>query len=316
MGAKGLSSRAIIGSFYNALEQDIGQSWVSQVSMLFQSDQESETYKWLGMAPGMREWVSGRLAKGFRENGITIENKKYEATLEVLVDELRRDKTGQVLLRIQELAQRTNAHWAKLLSDLIIAGEAGVCYDSQYFFDTDHSEGDSGTQSNDLSVDISELTTSVHGSTTAPSVGEISLSILQAIQAMVGFVDDQGEPMNENAREFMVMTPISLLSPAIAAVENQFIASGEENTLMAARNFDVTVVGNARLSSWTTKFGVYRTDGQTKPFIRQEEEEVTMNAVAEGSELEFNEDKHHYGVKAIRNVGYGYWQHACLVTMT
>ena len=46
--------------------------------------------------------------------------------------------------------------------------------------------------------------------------------------------------------------------------------------------------------------------------------DVNINgaAVAEGSELEFTDNKHHYGVKAIRNVGYGYWQHACLTTLT
>ena len=43
---------------------------------------------------------------------------------------------------------------------------------------------------------------------------------------------------------------------------------------------------------------------------------VTVDAVAEGSETEFKEKKHLYGVKAIRNVGYGYWQRACYVTMT
>ena len=55
-----------------------------------------------------------------------------------------------------------------------INGEATVCYDGQYFFDTDHVEGDSGTQSNDLSVDISALACSVHGTTTAPSVEDLA----------------------------------------------------------------------------------------------------------------------------------------------
>jgi phage major head subunit gpT-like protein len=32
--------------------------------------------------------------------------------------------------------------------------------------------------------------------------------------------------------------------------------------------------------------------------------------------LEFNEDKHHYGVKAIRNVGYGMWQRAVAINFT
>lgn len=313
MGAQGLSSRAIIGEFYNRLEQNVGAEWVNLVSMLFQSDQGSETYKWLGMAPAMREWIAGRNAKGFRENGISIENIDFEATMEVLVKELRRDKTGQILVRIREMADRTNAHWAKLLSTLIIEGEATVCYDNQYFYDTDHSEGDSGTQSNDLSIDISTLPANQHGSTTAPSPEEMELVILQTIQAILGFKDDTGEPMNEGAKSFIAMVPVPFMSAAMAAITNPVLTSGRTNTIVSA-DFKITPVVNPRLT-WTEKLTVFRADGNTKPFIRQEEEPVEIDAIAEGSELEFNDAKHHYGVKASRNVGYGYWQHACLATL-
>jgi phage major head subunit gpT-like protein len=87
------------------------------------------------------------------------------------------------------------------------------------------------------------------------------------------------------------------------------------NTIASMGGFTYELAVNPRLS-WTTKFAVFRTDGQTKPFIRQEEQGIQVDAIAEGSELEFKENKHHYGVKAVRNVGYGYWQHACLVTHT
>lgn len=119
MGASTLSSRAIIGRYYQRLEQNPGLEWINALSNYFTSDQESETYRWLGQVPAMREWVGGRQAKGFRDNGITIENKHFEATLELLVRELKRDKTGQVMVRVDELADRTNAHWSKLLSDLV-----------------------------------------------------------------------------------------------------------------------------------------------------------------------------------------------------
>jgi phage major head subunit gpT-like protein len=313
MGAKSLSSRDIIGRFYARLEQGVGAEWVNELAMLFQSDMETETYKWLGMAPAMREWIGGRHAKGFRENGISITNKTYEATLEVLIDELRRDKTGQILVRINEMADRTNAHWASLLSTLIINAESNVCYDGKYFFDTDHSEGDSGTQDNDISVDISALPANQHGSTTAPSPEEMELSILQAIAQILGFKDDQGEPMNELAKEFIVMTPVPLMNALLAAITNPVLTSGKTNTIVTA-DFRVRPVVNPRLT-WTTKFAVFRADGQVKPFIKQEEEGVTVAAIAEGSELEFKENKHQYGVKAIRNVGYGYWQQGCLVTL-
>lgn len=312
MGATTLSSRAIIGEFYKTLEQDIGASWLPGVSMLFDSDQDSETYPWLGQSPAMREWIGGRNAKGFRENGITITNKHYEATLEVLVKDLRRDKTGQLMTRVRELAQRTNAHWASLLSTLILNGPSTVCYDGQYFFDTDHDEGDSGTQDNDLSIDISALPAAVAGSTTVPSTEEMQQCVIQAIQAIYGFKDDQGEPMNEMAQSFLVMVPPSLWRVASSSFNRP---TTDVNQIIPA-NLDISVVANARLSSWTTAFTVFRADGGVKPFIRQEEMPVQLKAKAEGSEYEFDNDAHQYGVDTWRNVGYGYWQHACLVTMT
>jgi phage major head subunit gpT-like protein len=310
MGAATLSSRAIIGEFYARLDQDLGNTWIPGVSRLFQSNQESETYKWLGQSPAMREWIGERYAKGFVENGITIANKKYEATLEVLVDEIRRDKTGQVMVRVQELAERANAHWASLLTTLIIAGESTVCYDGQYFFDTDHSEGDSGTQSNDLSVDIA--------TTTAPTVDEMQTSILTATQTILGFKDNQGEPMNENAREFLLMIPPSYLRAAAGALGATMIAqtSNVIQALGSLGGFAYRLAVNARLSSWTTKYALFRTDGAVSALIRQEEQPIQIQAIAEGSEEEFKNDRHLYGIKALRNVGYGYWQKACLVTHT
>lgn len=314
MSAQGLGSRAIIGEFFARLEQRTGIGWIDAISMLFISDQASEEYKWLGQSPVMREWVGGRNAKGFRENGITIINKHFEATLEVMVAEARRDKTGQVMVRVRELADRALTHWAKLLSTLIENGESTVCYDGEYFFDTDHSEGDSGTQDNDLSIDISALPVTNHGSITAPSVGEMQQVILQCVQAIQGFKDDQGEPLNETAQDFIVMTPTALFSSAAGALRLPMIDSGESNLLTNMPELRIRPVTNPRLT-WTDKVAVFRTDGNVKPFIRQEEEPLDLNAVAEGSELEFNSKVWHFGVDTWREVGYGYWQHACLATM-
>jgi phage major head subunit gpT-like protein len=314
MGASALGSRAIIGEFFTRLEQDPGMVLIDGISNLFNSDQESETYKWLGQIPQMREWIGGRQAKGLSASTYTIVNKEYEATLEILVKDLRRDKTGQIMARVRELAERTNAHWAKLLFALIIAGESTVCYDGQFFFDTDHSEGDSGTQDNDITNNIS--------TTTAPTAAEMESSILLAVQQIIGFKDNEGEPMNENAKAFHVVVPVPYLSAAAAALNSQIIIDGggpRTNTIISAKGslggmtFDLTA--SPRLT-WTTKLAVFRTDCETKGLIRQEEVPVQIAAIAEGSELEFKEKKHEYGVSATRNVGYGMWQRACLVTHT
>lgn len=133
-----ITSRAVIGAYYARLDTNPGLAWVNGISNLFNSDQESETYAWLGQSPALREWVGGRHAKGFTENGITIRNKHYESTLEVALADVRRDKSGQIMARVSDFADRAQTHWASLLSTLLINGASALCYDGQYFFDTDH----------------------------------------------------------------------------------------------------------------------------------------------------------------------------------
>lgn len=310
MSGIGLGRRDIIGTFYATLAAGAGAPWVGPLSMdNFESDQGSEEYKWLGQSPAMREWVGGRQAKGFFENGITIVNKHYEATLEFLVSELRRDKTGQMLVRIAELAQRTNSHWASLLSTLILNGTTQVCYDGEYFFDTDHKEGNNTTsQSNDITTNISELPASVHGVVTAPSVEEVQQSVMKSVAQVLSFKDNENEPMNEDAQSFLVMVPTSLyiafnnalVMPRGTGVSEQKIPN----------EFDVSLVANPRLTG-TDDFFTFRADGSVKPFIRQQETPVELEWLAEGSEFEFKNKAHQYGVDSWRNVDYGYWQHAC-----
>lgn len=316
MSGQRLGSNAIIGDFYLRLEQALATSWAPAVAMAVNSDQESEEYAWLGMAPKMREWVGGRQAKGLRDNGITIRNKTFESTLDIPIDWIRRDKTGQILVRVNDLADRVAAHPMSLLSTLMINGEATDCYDGQYFFDTDHAEGDSGSQSNDITVDISAVPVSNHGSITAPSVGEMAAAIQSGIQQILGFKDDTGEPMNELAREFLIMVPSTMLNVALAATSSAFIDSGDTNSLAAQQFFRTRVIPNVRLnSSWTDRFAIFRTDGSAKPFIHQVEQNVMMDVIGEGSEHAFKHNAYQYGVKTIENVGYGFWQMATLVTL-
>lgn len=310
-----LSSRAIMGMYFARLESDRSGLWLPGVSNLFSSDQASETYNFLGQSPAMREWIGGRQAKGFTGQGVTIINKHYEATLEIAVRDARRDKTPQIQARVAEFADRGVTHWGSLLSDLIIAGESTACYDGQFFFDTDHSEGDSGSQSNDLAITLSGLPVVTAGTAAAPSMESMQQCILRAISAVLSFKDDRGEPMNEGASEFVVMVPASLYPAALAAVSTMNTAALPNNlnpNLLG--QFRVSVQMNTRLT-WTTKFAVFRTDSPIKALIRQTETEAELKAKAEGSEYEFDNDAWQFGIDAWRGVGYGYWQRACLVTM-
>lgn len=328
-----ITSRAMIGRYYHRLETVGRMSSVPRIAKLFLANQEIEEYKWLGQVPKLREWVGGRHAQGLKDNGISIRQQLFEATLEFSVDHLRRDKSGQVMVRIDELSQQTIDHWHELVMTLINNGHSTVCYDGFYFYHTAHVEGNNTTaQDNDLAIDISGLPVTQHGSTTTASPAEIAACIMRGVQAIVGFKDDQNRPMNRNAREFVVHVPINHMEPALAAITADAFAGSETNALKKQGKFKIDVEPAPDLSATDTLF-VHRADGFTTPFIRQAENptpgasdagaitdndeiDVKVEVIGEGSELEFTNRVHRFGVSAQRNVGYGMWQQSCRVQMT
>ncbi len=312
MALSALSSRAIIGEFYNRLSEDPGIEWVNATSMFFLSDQASETYEQLGQVPTMQPWVGGRKSKALTVLGnITLTNVEYESTLDVLVAEIRRDKTGQVQVRLNEQVTRAQSHWAGLLTTLVETGTTTEGQDGQNFFDTDHTEGNNTTnQDNDLTTNIT--------TPSSPTAVEMETAILSMVSAALGYLDNENQPMNENATEFTVMVPPNHMGAALAAITAPLItdSSGSKTNVLAAGNFRLKLVVNPRLTS-TDIFYVFRTDGMgTKAFIRQEEVPLTIDKQAEGSGVEFNDKKHQYGISTSRAVGFGMWQHAVIQTFT
>lgn len=309
MGLPGITNRATIGRFYARIDPLTATGWADDVSMLFPTDQASEVYRWLGQTPAVREWIGGRAAKAFQEKGVTIINKTYESTIDLGVDDMRRDKTGQILSRIDELGDRVAEHYHKLLTDLIVT--PGNAYDGFPYFGTNHLEGDSGTQINALTntqVPALDVVTA-----TNPTEDEMSLAIRGVVGYMLGQKDDQGEPMNANARSFLIMCPVGLFGAALAAALNPLIATGtgaKTNLLTNLKGWNFRVEINPRLATQTV-FYVFRTDASAKPFIRQEELFET------GSEDQsFFNNRMLFGVKTIRAVGPGYWQYASKATLS
>jgi phage major head subunit gpT-like protein len=299
MGASTLSSRAIKGEFFSALESHLASHWVSYLSFPVESNQGSQDNVWLAAAPLLREWVANRQSLGVREDSVTIVNRKFEATIEVLVDEIRRDKTGQVMLRTRDLATRSTILWAQLITELVNQGETGIGYAGETFFNTAHTRGrtglDADPQSNLLEYNVS--------SPTNPTGPEILEAITRGIMAILSFRDYEGEPINLDARHVDVFVPMSLASALRLGLVAPLCSGG----------YTVRIIPNPWLT-WTDRIAVFRGDGTAKPFIRQQEF-VSFAAVAAGSELEFNEEKHHYGVVTSRNAAYGLWEHACLVKL-
>src|SRR5262245_36393325 len=112
----GLLTKGLRSEFFNRFES--ATTHFQDLATRIVSNSDSETYKWLGSLPRMREWGTGRLARGLGGESYSIENLKYESTLEVDRDEIADDKTGQIRIRVGEMAARAATHKDYLISQL------------------------------------------------------------------------------------------------------------------------------------------------------------------------------------------------------
>ena len=311
-----LSQRQIKGMFYEQLALDFGSSWMAKLGFgPVPSDQASEQYPWLGMVPAMRERKGENHFADLQEKSITLENLEYQTGLKIDRRFARRDKSGQLRVRLGDLAERANYQWKSLLRTLIRNGTgstSGLCYDGQYFFDTDHSEGDSGTQLNLLAAaQVSALNVTT---ATAPTEAEAALALLGVIGYMSTFKDDQGEAVNEEAKDFLVITPFNLYGAFQAAVANRLLNTGSgsaTNPLPGEWTIRVVSIAGIEATVGTASaiFYVARADGRTKPFILQEEVAPSLEILGPGSEYEKEHGHHLYNLWCSRAAGYGHWHH-------
>lgn len=307
-----LQSRDIIPLVIQALDTPPAP-WFDLLTNRVDSDKDSEVYTWLGSAPRMGEWKGGRKPSTLNQSSFRVPNKEWEASMEIPTRWLSRDHTGQLKMRIGQLGESAADHKFDLISALIDGAGATVCYDGQYFFDTDHQEGESPVQSNIAPVDIAIPT--------APTAAEMESAILTGIQQMYGIKDDRGRFTNGSAKRFAVMVPLPFLKPLATALKSDVILEGGQ-----ARSSNIAAVGslngiqiegivNPRLT-WTDKFSIFREDGSVKPFVYQVEEDPTVSSLAEGSDEEKKFKHHLYMVDASYNVGFNQWRGALQVQLT
>jgi len=111
-----------------------------------------EKYAWLGTMPRFREWVGDRVINSLKTHDYTIRNKNFENTIEVDANHILDDQLGVYRPMIEMLGAEARTHPDELVFDLLKNGDSTLCYDGQYFFDTDHpvtlASGAAGTWSN------------------------------------------------------------------------------------------------------------------------------------------------------------------------
>jgi phage major head subunit gpT-like protein len=261
-----------------------------KISTVVESTADKESYNWLGAAPGMRQWVDERVPGALRTHAYDVENRKYEATIEVDRETFEDDRLGQIKPRIEELAVRAAMHPDELVCSLLNTGFTAACYDGQYFFDTDHAEGASGAQSNKLSLDLS------------------AANLETAVERMLGFKDDQGKALSVmpdtllvgadnffNARQILNSTSIVVAGASDVEKPSGNPLSGMLN-LLVSPHVD------------SGKWFVLATQYPVRPLLFQWRVKPEFTAVTDPSdEYVFSTDTFKYGVRSRCGAGYGLW---------
>lgn len=265
-----LTMRSIRGDYFLALSQQLGTSWARQISSVFTTDQEMEEYPWIGQVPNLRKWEGERTVQQLRSDKITLVNDEYETTIEFRVKDLRRDKTTQMQSRVLDLATRVATFPDKLITNLITAN--GNAYTGSAYFGT-HVVGKSGNIVNAMTSGGDGLAGGAN-----PTTAQQAANLLLMMQRLMGFLDDQGEPLNEAARQFAVMVPTNLWAPTVAAISAAFTSASATNPLaelIGKTGVTMVPILNARLSSTNQQF-MFRMDAGIRPFILQEETVLPM----------------------------------------
>lgn len=102
------------------------------------STTSQETYPWLGSTTSFREWLGDRVIQNLKVHDYTIKNRTFENTVGVPRESIEDDSFGVFNPMMSQLGQDAANHPALLVYEMLAAGFSRVCYDGQFFFDTDH----------------------------------------------------------------------------------------------------------------------------------------------------------------------------------
>jgi len=253
---------------------------------------------WLGAAPQMRQWKDEKRPGALSNYTWEVEVLDYEASIRVNMNALRDARFNPYEARIREMAQNAARLRYNLLSDLIKGGAAKKCYDGQFFFDTDHSEGESGVQSNKLTG-------------TGTSAAQVKTDYYTAYAALCGFKDDKGEPLQPADFRPLIWIPNNAtLVERFEELQAALLVSNSTNVL--ANRFDL--VKDPRLTDANDWF-MFRVDTPMKPFVvvTREEPNYADNFTTQGSDDVFLRKTGTASVEARMAATYGVWQKAVAV---
>lgn len=292
---------------------DTFPSLTENLTYTMRSDSDQETYAWLAYAPSMREMTGTKLKQDVPELSFTLKNKLWEVTTAIPYSLWKWNKNGAVAQLAAETGKKGRQHRDKLISaTLMQLGRSTACYDTQYFFDSDHTDPGAAYTTNQ-----SNLLTYAAATGTVPTDTEMADAVGYGIASLLSFKDGAGDPVTYGSFSpgqieiHASMGSTGVLYSRLLKIQNaQYLTSGNTNPVQN----QFTAVYNPFLTAEDYIY-IFNTGTSRKPFILQIAEDVAMEDDF-GGDNEFNTKDRSFGAFGAYNATYGDWRSAVQIQFT
>lgn len=269
----------------------------TMIAMLVPSGSAVNDYAWLANFPRMRKWIGDKAVKSLAAFKYSITNDDWEATISVRRNDIEDDQLGIYAPQAQMAGESARQLPDEIVADLVNGAFASLCFDGQYFFDTDHPVGDGNGGTTSVSNRSAVALSAASQAAAAASYGA-------ARTAMMSFKDDEGRPLNITPN--LLMVPPALEATANLLVNSPKLGDDTPNPY----NGTAKVLVNTRMTS-STAWMLLDTTKAVKPFIFQERKKpVFVSQTDMNADDVFNRAEYKFGAEARAAGGYGFWQTA------
>ncbi len=267
-------------------------TFYEKVCTVVPSSTRSNTYGWMAKIPKIREWVGERVVNRLAGRSFEIVNKDFELTVGIDRNDIEDDNLGIYTPLMQQMGAEARKHPDDLAAALFTSGGSTVCFDGQFFFDTDHpvdmDGGVAGTQSNALATALSDV------------------NLFAARKAMMDF-------RGENGRSLGVVPNLLVIPPALELTARNILvastlASGADNMAKGLVDYIVIPELGAAFGGSDTAWYLLDTRKPIKPFVfqtRQPHQFVQRTSVDDDNV--FYQKEYIWGTNARYNAGFGPW---------
>jgi len=162
----------------------------------------AEVYEWFGASPEMQEITDEIPIEDILSDAMTVTNKDWGTSIKVSKNLIKDSRLGSITPKLQTLAEAARNWQIPHLQSMILNGAAttvwGACYDGQALFSGSHSEGESGTQDNDLAG-------------TGTTLAQVQADLATVVATMASWKDDKGNRVYGISPDTIVIPPAGAL---------------------------------------------------------------------------------------------------------